>query len=108
MMKTLSSTINKLKEEGYKEDFQVTREGLSAFNEEKYYRPDEIRITNFYRFEGTSDPADNSILYAVETHDGRKGTLVDAYGAYSDSDATRFIVEVEEIQKKIHHEKMNA
>jgi hypothetical protein len=107
-MKTLSFCVNKMKEDGYKEDFQVTKKGLTTFNETNYYKPEQISIVNFYRFEGTSDPGDNSILYVIETDDGLKGTLVDSYGAYSDSDVSKFIVAVEEIQKKIHTSKLNA
>lgn len=107
-MKTLSSCVNKMKADGYKEDLQVTKKGLTTFSETKYYRPEDVSIVNFYRFEGTSDPGDNSILYVIEADDGLKGTLVDSYGAYSDSDVSKFIVEVEEIQKKIHTSKLNA
>lgn len=107
-MKSLSSCVNKMKEDGYKEDFQVTKKGLSTYSENKNYKPEQISIINFYRFEGVSDPADNSILYVIETDDGVKGTLVDAYGAYSDSDVSKFIVEVHEIQKKINTSKVNA
>lgn len=97
-----------MKEDGYKEDFQVTKKGLGTYSENKHYKPDQISIINFYRFEGVSDPADNSILYVIETDDGVKGTLVDAYGAYSDSDVSKFIVEVHEIQKKINTSEVNA
>lgn len=107
-MKSLSSCVNKMKEDGYKEDFQVTKKGLGTYSENKHYKPDQISIINFYRFEGVSDPADNSILYVIETDDGVKGTLVDAYGAYSDSDVSKFIVEVHEIQKKINTSEVNA
>jgi hypothetical protein len=108
IMKTLSSCSNQMKEEGYKEDFQVTKKGLTTFSETKYYQPEDVSIVNFYRFEGTSDPGDSSILYVIETNDGTKGTLVDSYGAYSDSDVSKFIVAVEEIQKKTHTSKLNA
>lgn len=99
-MKSLSSCVNKMKEDGFSEDFQVTKKGLTNYSEEKFYTPEQVRIVNFYRFEGVSDPADNSILYVIETDDGHKGTLVDAYGAYSDSSVSKFIVDVEAIQKK--------
>lgn len=102
-MKTLSSCVSKMKEDGFKEDFQITKKGLTTFNETKFYNPEQVSIVNFYRFEGTSDPGDNSILYAIETDDGLKGTLVDSYGVYSDSDVSKFIVAVEEIQKKYIH-----
>lgn len=98
-MKSLSSCTTQMKEEGYKEDFQVTEEGLHTFDKSKTYQPDQVRIANFYRFEGESDPGDNTILYVIETDDGCKGTLVDGYGAYADEDVSKFIVEVEKIQK---------
>jgi hypothetical protein len=107
-MKSLSSCSNKMKEDGFKEDFLVTKQGLSSYSDSKIYKPEQIKIINFYRFEGVSDPGDNSILYVIETDDGHKGTLVDAYGAYSDSDVSKFIVAVEEIQKQIKSSKINA
>ena len=36
-----------------------------------------------------------SILYAIETSDGRKGTLVDAYGLYSDDETGEFLNQIE-------------
>jgi hypothetical protein len=32
-----------------------------------------------------SNPDDSSILFAISISDGKKGTLVDAYGAYAES-----------------------
>ena len=98
-MKSLSSCTNRMKEEGYKEDFQVNEDGLSTFDNSKNFKPEDVRIVCFYRFEGESDPGDNTILYVIETNDGTKGTLVDGYGAYSDENVSKFIVEVEKIQK---------
>lgn len=98
-MKDLSSCTNRMKEEGYKEDFQVTSKGLTTFNNDKTYKPEQVRIVNFYRFEGESDPGDNTILYVIETDDGTKGTLVDGYGAYADENVSKFIVDVQNIQK---------
>lgn len=99
-MKDLASCTNQMKREGYKEDFQVNEDGLmTTFNGPKSFRPDEVSIVSFYRFEGVSDPGDNTILYVIETRDGTKGTLVDGYGAYSDEHVAKFIVEVEKIQK---------
>jgi len=98
-MKSLSSCVNKMKEEGYKDDYQVTDEGLSTYDKSKVYQSKNVRIVNFYRFEGESDPGDNTILYVIETDDGGKGTLVDGYGAYASEGVSKFIVEVEKIQK---------
>jgi len=99
-MKTLASCLNKLTLAGYTEDFKAGERGLLSLQHEKIYEPSQIQVTDFYRFEGASDPADNSILYAIETDDGVKGTLVDAYGPYADSKVVTFMEEVERLHKK--------
>ena len=58
-----------------------------------------MKIVNFYRFEGNSNPDDMSVMYAIETSDGLKGTLTDAYGLYSDDDTGEFLKEVESHKK---------
>jgi mannose/fructose-specific phosphotransferase system component IIA len=69
----------------------------------KTYKPDEVKIIDFYRFEGQSDPADNAIMYVIEANDGDKGTLIDAYGAYADENVNRFISKVKNINKQRMH-----
>ena len=102
-MKTLVSCINSLGKVGYVTQFKVHKDKLKSLETEKLYSPEEVKITNFYRFEGESDPADNSILYVIDTNTGEKGTLSDAFGAYADANVAAFVKEVEEIQKREHH-----
>jgi hypothetical protein len=99
-LKTLVECHKKLMDDGYGEDFIMDEESLKCLSTEKKYTPGEISIVNFFRFEGQSDPDDSSIMYVLETNDGKKGTLIDAYGAYSDPDISKFITAVEGIQKK--------
>lgn len=99
-MKTLVSCLNSLVRNGFEEHFKVTDNGLKALRTGKYYGPEKVKVLNYYRFEGDSDPADNSILYAIETKDGLRGTLVDAFGPYADTKVTHFMTEVEKINKK--------
>ncbi len=61
---------------------------------------EEVHIINFFRFEGASDPSESAILYVIETDDGAKGTIMDAYGMYADAGIDQFIKEVEDISKK--------
>ncbi|MGN6163726.1 MAG: hypothetical protein ACTHOF_04225 [Flavisolibacter sp.] len=100
-MKSLSNCLNRMVNEGYTEDFGISEQGLESLQKHSYYSPNEIEIVNFYRFEGESDPDDNAILYVIETSDGTKGTLIDAYGTYNDARVTRFMQDVEAIQKKV-------
>jgi hypothetical protein len=99
-MKTLSECVNGAIEKGYVENFKVTSKVLITQDEDALYKPEHITIANYYRFEGYSDPQDNSVLYLLETHDGKKGTLIDAYGPEADSKISDFIRQVEDIQKK--------
>ncbi len=99
-MKTLASCLNKLVLSGYTEDFKAGERGLLSLQSERIYEPTEVHVVDFFRFEGASDPADNTILYAIETSDGLKGTLVDAYGSYADPNVTSFMKQVEDINKK--------
>lgn len=99
-MKTLSECMIKLQNDGFKENFLVQEGKLVAPEAKKDYAPEDIKIVNFYRFEGISDPGDNSILYAIETNDGIKGVLTDAYGSYADDNTTEYVKKVEEITKK--------
>jgi hypothetical protein len=103
-LNTMVDCVNSLVLQGFNEDFKAREAGLESLSSHKLYKPEEVKILNFYRFEGESDPADNSILYAIETSDGKRGTLVDAYGPYADSKVTKFIHQVEEIQKKTDRE----
>ncbi len=99
-MKSLSSCLNKVVNDGYTVDFKVIEEGLKALQTEKVFKAEEVNVVNFFRFEGQSDPDDMSILYVIETTDGTKGTLVDAYGPYADANVNNFMLEVENMHKK--------
>jgi len=102
-MKTLASVLNKIVKDGYEENFKVTDNGLQSLETEKIYGPDQVHIVNFYRFEGASDPSDSAILYVIETTDGARGSLTDAYGMYADPEIDKFIRDVENISKKHAH-----
>ena len=82
---TLSQTIDALRKEGYTEDFNLQQNCLECRNGQFKLFADEFGVDKYYRFEGASNPSDAAILYAIssDTHQ-LKGTLVNAYGIYSD------------------------
>jgi len=51
-------------------------------------------IREYHRFEGVSDPDDMSIVYAIESQSGTRGTLVDAFGVYSNPAVSAFLKDV--------------
>jgi hypothetical protein len=99
-MKTLADCLDKAHAEGYREQFMGTDNGLKSTMTNREYNADEIKVVDYHRFEGASDPDDSSVLYVIETNDGHKGTLTDAYGMYADPNVARLISEVEKINKK--------
>ena len=101
-LKDIAECTKELKERGYNEDFRIDQGGLKTYGDStKAYSHKDVRIVNFYRFEGVSDPGDMTVLYVIETNDGVKGTLADGYGPYASEDVSKFIIKVQEIQKQI-------
>ena len=82
---TLSEAIDDLKKRGYREDFNLKPHGIECPSLSLELHPENFAVDEFHRFEGMSNTDDNSIVYAISSNDGVKGTLVDAYGVYSDS-----------------------
>ncbi len=100
-MNNEENLMKKLEQHGYIEQFKVEKDRLLSLTSGKKYKSGDVKAANFYRFEGISDPDDMSILYAIETADGAKGTLTDAYGRYSDEDTGAFMKKIE-TEKKLH------
>lgn len=88
-----------LEGQGFTDLFRVEKGKLVSTKTQKKYKAPDVKIVNFYRFEGISNPDDMSVMYAIETSDGLKGTLTDAYGLYSDDDTGEFLKEVESHKK---------
>ncbi len=85
-MTTLSAVLEKLRQKKIDNEFKLAPEGFTA-GKNKYYQPEELKIIRTYRFEGESNPGDNSVIYIIEANDSLIGYTIDAYGAYSNHDA---------------------
>ncbi|NCI45902.1 hypothetical protein [Sediminibacterium soli] len=99
-LKTLVDCLARMRQDGYTEDFTVKEDQLLSYTTGKTYTAEQVKIVNFFRFEGQTDPADASIMYVIEARDGAKGTLVDGYGPSSEPDTSEFILKVENMEKK--------
>ncbi|HMH24911.1 MAG TPA: hypothetical protein VK563_24220 [Puia sp.] len=82
---TVAEAVNGLKQRGYTIDFNLEPGHLSCADPVLSLRPEEFGITEVYRFEGDSDPADEAIVYAIESKHGQKGVLVNGYGVSADA-----------------------
>ena len=90
-MRTLSNAIERLVGRGFTANFGVVGNRLRAFDSGKTFGPHELIIREFQRFEGVSDPDDMAIVYAIESTDGTRGSLVDAFGTYASPTVSAFL-----------------
>jgi len=83
---TLVEALADLKEKGFTHDFNIHNSSLRSTNADITLNPNDFEIVKVIRFEGMTDPGDNSVLYAIKSnkHD-IKGTFINAYGVYSDA-----------------------
>jgi hypothetical protein len=82
--------IERLEREGFTEHFMVKGGALRSGNGAAF-APRDVTIREFGRYEGVSNPSDESVVYAIESRDGVRGTLIDAFGAYADPDVADFV-----------------
>jgi hypothetical protein len=81
--------MNRLQKQGYKDEILA--------DEVKNLHPKNWSIDEICRFEGMSNPADNSILYAISEKDGkRRSLIVDNFGAADETAYAAFIAQVPE------------
>ena len=86
--------VSDLKEKGYSNSFVLTKEGLYSYDSKETFSPDMITISEFHRFEGITNLDDMSILYVLETNNGTKGIIIDAFGTYADSALGDFLKKI--------------
>ncbi len=84
-MMCLSDAIRHLNALGYTENLGAAFDHLCGQSGAIKLYPHEIVIDEIFRFENSSDPDDQAILYAISAPDrGIKGLYVDSYGVYHD------------------------
>lgn len=78
-MNTLTEVMEMLADKGYDNELTFSEQGRME-GMGKSYRPEDLTLIRTYRFEGPSDPADNTALYLLADKDGPVGYIMDVYG----------------------------
>lgn len=82
---TLTEALDTLRRQGFTLDYNLKEDCLKCQQNAIELHPADFDIVDVYRFEGMTDPGDSTVLYAIESKTGQRGTLVDAYGPYADA-----------------------
>ena len=91
---TLTEALQDLTRRGFSDNFTVEEEGLRSTATGNLLHSYDVTSVEYHRFEGESDPADMSVVYALECKDGSRGIVIDAYGTYADPVIGNFLKNV--------------
>ena len=75
---SVSEALQLLKEKGYSYDFNINEKEIEE-------NPEHFEIHHVYRYEGNTNPDDESWVYGIQSKSGKKGVFVN--GSASDSSA---------------------
>jgi hypothetical protein len=79
-MDSLSDRMRQLHAAGWTVQLSVSDGGLRCDGYSCWTAPEEVGADEVYRFEGVSDPGDESILFAISMPCGHRGLFPAAYG----------------------------
>lgn len=82
--------IKKYDKKGFDKQFKIAENRLEELESSDTFSPKEVYIKAEHRFEGISNPSDMSILYAIETKNKQKGTVLANYGPANDTAMAEF------------------
>lgn len=80
---SVTEALDFFQKEGYTLDFNL-EENCIVCNGSKF-EAEEFTIAGVFRYEGDSNPSDQSMVLAIESNTGLKGTLVMGYGGQHSS-----------------------
>lgn len=91
---TVTEAIDQLRGQGFTLDFDIQETNFIIGNQ--VFSPDQVEIVDLYRYEGDSDPADESSVFALIAPGELKGIFVAGYGPNANDS-------LEEMIKLLHY-----
>ena len=85
-METVREALERLARDGYDDEFRAEGDGLKSRATGVIAPPETFRVDEVVRFEGDSDPSDESAIFALRASgDGHRGTYTVAFGTLMDA-----------------------
>lgn len=97
----MADTVDRLTRAGYVDVFRSEANGVKAEKNGMLHRPEDLEIEKIERFEGISNPDDETIVLALhcKAH-GCRGTYVAPYGKDMPSADATMIRKMPDVRKK--------
>ena len=80
-----AAALDDLRKRGYDVDFEPQSNCLYCDDLDMRLNEEEFHIDEVYRFEGASGSEDDSVVYALTSNTGVRGTIVCRFGASADN-----------------------
>ncbi|MGV3696651.1 hypothetical protein [Flavobacterium sp.] len=84
---SVSKALEELKAKGFTVDFNLLEEDIMK-------HPDNYEIVEIYRYEGDSNPDDESVVFGIKSNTGEQGVFVAGFSANSESEAAKVLHEL--------------
>lgn len=84
---TVSDALDELNENGFTYDFNLHEDDIEK-------NPHHYEIMQIYRYEGNSNPDDESIVFGIKSKSGKKGVFVAGFAANSTSKAAEILIKL--------------
>ncbi len=84
---TVLEALEILKKNGFEYDFNINDEEIVS-------NPDHFEIVEIYRYEGMSNPDDESTVYGIKSKSGQKGVYVAGFSANSTKQADKVLIDL--------------
>jgi hypothetical protein len=81
---TVLEALDDLKEKGFHHDFNLYHEAIKE-------NPLHYSVEHVYRYEGDSDPDEESVVYGIISNSGVKGIFVAGFSANSGNEAAQIL-----------------
>ena len=84
---TVLKALEELKEMGFTVDFNL-------YEDKIINSPDNFEVIHIYRYEGETNPGDESTVYGIKSSSGEKGVFVAGLSAYTEKSAAMVLHEL--------------
>lgn len=84
---TVIEALKLLKEKGFEYDYNINEQEIID-------NPSNFEIEHIYRYEGNSNPDDESMVYGIRSKSGKKGVFVAGFSANSFNGADKILIDI--------------